>query len=194
MCHASYLAFGEGVPSDHRAVWMDIPSALLHMSQDNYLVKASTRRLQCADPRVVLRYNTLLHERLTLANAFNPVQMLWNSITRHRLAKAQQVEYKALDHISIDSKRFAKCHCRKIKASNIPWCLQVSRSINRILYWKGLLSKTQGSKIGSLVLSSWAKKAGIMHSSNSLALPTNVIQNYIMTAYRAFNRLKKEPL
>jgi len=50
MRRAGYLAFGEGAPSDHRAVWMDIPLALLHMSQDNSLVKAPAHRLQCADP------------------------------------------------------------------------------------------------------------------------------------------------
>jgi len=70
MCRAGYLAFGEGVPSDHCAVWMDIPLALLHMCQDNSLVKNPVRHLQCTDPRVVLRYNTLLHECLTEANAF----------------------------------------------------------------------------------------------------------------------------
>jgi len=70
MCHAGYLAFREGVPSDHQAVWMDIPSALLHMCKDTYPVKASTRRLQCADPWVVLWYNTLLHEQLMKANTF----------------------------------------------------------------------------------------------------------------------------
>jgi len=143
---------------------------------------------------VVLRYNTLLHERLTEANAFLRAQTLQNSITGPRLNKAQQAEYEALDHISIESKRFAERHCRKIKASKIPWCPQVSCCINRILYWKGLLSKIQGSRIGSSVLSSQAKKAGIIHSSDSLEIPTDVLQNHIAAAYRSFNQLKKEPL
>jgi len=27
--HSGYLAFGEGIPSDHRAVWIDIPIDML---------------------------------------------------------------------------------------------------------------------------------------------------------------------
>jgi len=194
MCRAGYLTFGNGVLSDHQVVWMDIPSALLEMCKDTYPVKASTCHLQCADPWVVLQYNTLLHEQLTKANTFIQAETLQKSLTRHRLTKAQQTEYEALDNISTNSKQFAECHCRKIKAGNIPWCLQVSHSINRILYWKGLLSKILGCKIGTLVLCTRAKKAGITHNSDSLAFSPKAIQNHIAATYQTFNRLRKELL
>jgi len=128
------------------------------MGHETSPVKAPAQHLQCTDPWVVLQYNTLLHECLTASSVFNRAQMLMQSITSPHLTKAQQAEYEALDHISVNSKQFAKCHCQKIKAGTIPWCPQVSRSIYQILYWKGLLSKLQGSKIGSSVLHSQAKK------------------------------------
>jgi len=99
-----------------------------------------------------------------------------------------------LDYIHFFSKCFAERHCRKIKAGNIPWCPQVSRCINRILYWKGLLSRIQGSQISSSVLHARAKKAGIIHSQASLAIPIENLQSNIAAAYHTFSRIKKEPL
>jgi len=58
MCCAGYLDFGEGVPSNHCAIWIDIPAAALHMCQQNSPAKAQARCLQCADPRVVLFVTT----------------------------------------------------------------------------------------------------------------------------------------
>jgi len=40
MCHVGYLDSGEGVPSNHHAIWIDIPAAVLHMCQENSLAKA----------------------------------------------------------------------------------------------------------------------------------------------------------
>jgi len=96
------------------------------MGHETSPVRAPAQHLQCADPWVVLWYNTLLHDQLTAANVFNHAQTLQHSITGMCLTKAQQVEYKALDHISVASKKFAKHHCQKIKAGTIPWCPQVS--------------------------------------------------------------------
>jgi len=193
-CRAGFLGFGEGVPSDHRTAWIDIPLPLLHLCSDSTPVKAQARRLQCADPRIVLKYNNLLLNRLNNNNVFPRMKHLSETITGARLTKAQQAEYKTLDNIITDTKCFTERHCRKIKAGNIPWCPQVSRGINRILYWKGLLSKIQGSKIGSSVLSTRAKKAGITHSQASLAISIETLQSNITAAYCSFNRIKKEPL
>jgi len=193
MCHAGYLAFGEGVLSNHQALWINIPAGLLHMCHETSPVKAPAWGLQCADPGMVLQYNTLLHECLMEFNVFNRAQVLLQSLTSPHLTKAQQAEYEALDHILVDSKQFSKWHCWKIKAGTIPWCLQVSQSIYRILYWKGLLSKLQGHKIGSSVLCSQARKAGIVHNLFSIHLSPDEIQHHITAAYKSFNRVKKEP-
>jgi len=40
MCQAGYLDFGEGVPSYHCAIWIDIPAVVLHMSQEISPAKA----------------------------------------------------------------------------------------------------------------------------------------------------------
>jgi len=134
LCCTGYLNFGEGVLSNHRAIWMDIPSGLLHLCHEEPLVKAPARWLQCTDPQVVTKYNTLLHQQLMEHNVFARMQALAQSITGMCLSKAQQVEYEVLDNIAVTAKQFAERHCQKIKVGAVPWCLQVSWSINHILY------------------------------------------------------------
>jgi len=56
------------------------------------------------------------------------------------LTKTQQAEYKAIDKAATEYKRNAEMKCRKFHAGAVLWCPQVSCAINRILYWKGLLS------------------------------------------------------
>jgi len=107
-CWAGFLGFGEGVPSDHRLAWIDIPLPLLHLCLDSNPVKAPARRLQCTDPRIVLKYNNLLFDRLNNINVFSRVKHLSETITGARLTKAQQVEYETLDNIITDTKRFAE--------------------------------------------------------------------------------------
>jgi len=49
LCHASYLSFGKGVLSNHRAIWMDFPAGLLHLSHKEPLIKAPAHWLKCTD-------------------------------------------------------------------------------------------------------------------------------------------------
>jgi len=65
---------------------------------------------------------------------------------------AQQEEFEAIDRASTEYKRHAEKQCRKIWAGAIPWCSQVSKAINCILYWKGLQNQLMRKQIGSSVI------------------------------------------
>ncbi len=59
---SGYLTFGEGIPSDHRALWIDIPLEALGWFTIPESIPLKARRLKCNDPRVIKTYNdTLLH-------------------------------------------------------------------------------------------------------------------------------------
>jgi len=60
-----YLAFGDAIPSDHRAIWVDIPYHIAFGHSSPPIIRPRARRLQCQDPRVVDRY--LLQYRQFLA-------------------------------------------------------------------------------------------------------------------------------
>jgi len=71
-----YLAFEAGIPSNHRALWIDIPREVLGL-EDNYTPwKPSTRWLQCKDPHVVAKYLQSLSMYLTQENLFTWIEQL----------------------------------------------------------------------------------------------------------------------
>jgi len=110
-----------------------------------------------------------------------------------RLTHSQQIEYESIDKAATKLKRYAENKCRKLKAGTVRWCPQVSKAINRILYWKGLQSRLKGSAIGSSVLRQRAKKGGITNHPSNFHLNLSIIQEQIQLAYKSFNLLKADP-
>jgi len=65
-------------------------------------------------------------------------------------------------------------------------------AINKILFWKGVLKRETGGKIGLTVLATRAKKAHISQVPYPGKLSVPTLQTYIGKAYKQFGRLKKE--
>jgi len=59
----SYLAFDQGIPSNHRAVWVDLPINLLGWIAPTS-VPIQARHLKCDNPWVLKWYNNILDETL----------------------------------------------------------------------------------------------------------------------------------
>jgi len=55
-----YLAFEEGLLSDHRGIWLDLHMEVLFGSHEQYHKPWAAWRLKCEDLRVVAKYNQFL--------------------------------------------------------------------------------------------------------------------------------------
>jgi len=150
-CQTGYLGFGEALPSDHRALWIDVDAQSICPLEPEAIERPVAQWLQCRDPRIIEKYNTSLWEVLQRDGIAERAQKLAIMVKNH-LLKAQKEEYKKIDKAATEYKRYAEKQCRKIRAGNVPWCPQVSKAINRILYWKGLQNRLSGWKIGSSVI------------------------------------------
>jgi len=77
-----YLAFEAGIPSNHRALWIDVPGeVLVGLNDSNTPRKPSAQQLQCKDPKVIKKYLTNLTTYLTQENVFNWIEhspQLWH--------------------------------------------------------------------------------------------------------------------
>jgi len=192
VCHGGYLAFGDGVASDHRAIWLDIPAVAICPWLDEPVCQAPACRLQCRDPRVVDKYNTLLLQQLLLDQVPKRVQELSQEVSGQP-TRPQQRQFEALDTQLVAAKLQAERHCRKLRMGNIPWCPEVTRSINRILFWKGILRRVTGRVIGTSVLHSRAKAGGIPWSTDYFAMATPEVEDKIQRAHKAFKVVKHTP-
>jgi len=187
-----YLAFGEGIPSNHHVVWINIPLAALGWFQTLELVPIRARRLKCTDPHIIIRYNKVLQEKINLHNLTQWIETL-TSQTRvnHHLTQKQQWEYEAIDTQSTAAKLYMEAKCHKLTVGQIPWCPRITTEIVRILYWKGLKKQILGGHIGAQHLQHLAKQGGIQHGTETLQLEDKQISTKVSQAYKLYQCLKR---
>ncbi len=181
-----YLAFDAGIPSDHRALWVDIPGTILGFDEEYKIRKPNARRLQCRDPRVVKKYMDHLTHSLEQANAFQRLDQLMTSVDNNRLTREQQHTYEELDRVVSMARLQAEKQCQKFKMGNILWTPDLTKRIYRILYWKGIIARALGQRVGTSVLRSRARKAGIQHLFEATQLPLEQLQRNVTTATRQY--------
>jgi len=192
MLKGVYLTFNAGIPSNHQALWIDLPSTVLEF--DEYtLKKPQAHWLQCKDPRVVATYLTNLSLQLTQANTFHRIEQLLPAMTKGWLMWEQQQEYESLDCTATSARIQAEWQCRKLKMGKIPWSPDLMRAINWVLYWKGMILRANGHQIGTSVLHTPACKGGFEHNIMSIHLLMETLQDELAKAYCWYHQLKKEP-
>jgi len=95
-----YLAFGDAIPSDHRAIWLDLHFPEICPPHPESYVKPKARRLQCKDPRIVARYSEELLSILNTHHLTTRVLQLQRQADRPgALRRSQKQELNAIDHI-----------------------------------------------------------------------------------------------
>jgi len=154
-------------------------------------VKPGTQRLQCKDPCIITWYNQILLETLEPHNALQQIQHLNNNLNKPSdLRRSIKKELNALDHVLTEAKRGAENHCRKFKNGQVQWFPQVTTAINRILFWKSILKRETGSKVGLSILCTQAWKAKIDTIPYLGDYQIKTLQEIILKAHKQFNHLK----
>jgi len=152
-----YLAFEAGIPSNHRALWIDVPREVLSFANSNTLCKPSAWWLQCKDPWVIKTYLTNL-TYLTQENVFNRVDQLIPAMAQGQLTWAQQQEYELIDWVATSACIQAEWQCHKFKMGVAPWTPDLTKAINQVLYRGDMILYTTRHRVGTSVLRTHAKK------------------------------------
>jgi len=174
-----YFSFGEGIPSDHRALWIDIPLAALGWFTVPESIPLKAWRLKCNDPRIIKKYIEALELQLDTHQLPQRIELLTPQTRHNRLTRQQKWDYKEIDCLSSDAKHHAETKCHKLMVGRVQWCPQLTRAIAQILYWKGLRKRHTGRHIGAQHLHHLAKKGGIMHSQENLQLEIITVETHI---------------
>jgi len=119
--HSGYLAFGEGIPSNLRAVWVDILIDTLGWFKTAERIPLQVQCLKCKDPRIVKRYLQALEEELTKHNTIARLEELTQQASSRRLTQAQQNQLETIDSETTRAKLAAGNSLSKLQ-----WCLKVT--------------------------------------------------------------------
>ncbi len=188
-----YLSFGDAVPSDHRAIWIDLHLPEINPPNPESYLKPSACRLQCKDPCIVDCYNQVLLEILHNHNIPQRLSQLQELLRKPTdLRRVHRLELNQIDNIVTAAKHAAEKQCRKLKCGQAEWCPLVTKAINKIMFWKSILKHETGSKGGISILRTHAKKANIEVIPRPGELAVNTINEIISKAYKHFRHLKKD--
>lgn len=183
---SGYLDFGEGLHSDHRALWIDLPIASTFGSTTLKTQRPSARKLKLEDPRVVDKfladYSKIVREKSLLERAKRLLEA-----TDGRLIPAQIQEFEALDLARTEGMLEAERHCRKLKTGAIPWTPEITAAQRRITYHRLSLKKLQGHKISAQTVCRAARRAGIQPTLTTESQAQTLLHHSIV----AYHQLKK---
>ena len=139
------LDFDEGIPSDHRPLWLDISlKELFDKSQPSNPI-SNSRRLNLQDPRTVSKYKTTLQKYLRKHKVKEKVIALKNTVTIP-MSQEHIIQFEKLDTIRLEGIRHAEKKCRKLKMGKVPWSPELSKARKEIEYWNMLLRKKKSLK------------------------------------------------
>ena len=145
---AGYLPFGEGIPSDHRCLWVDIPTEALlgaHLPAETPRVR---RKLNTSDPALVDRYNTLLLRKLTNTKCFRALKRL-AAVPSAQWNETHTVEFGRIHGLQQSIRLNIERQLRKTKVGNIPWSPKLQEFRDNIELWTCILRKRQGRKMSN---------------------------------------------
>ena len=131
--HSGYLAFSS-LGGDHRGLWVDIPEILLFGYNPPTSSMAHARRLKLEDPRVVKKYNDVLH-KLLLENQVYEHQSYLHQRATYPPPEWQTKEYEKVDRIIERCMEEAEKKCRKFKCGEVQWSPLYQQIYDTIDYW-----------------------------------------------------------
>jgi len=163
--YSGYLVFGEGIPSNHRAVWVDILIETLGWFKTVEWIPSQAWWLKCEDPWLVKRYLQALEEELTKPTTFTRLKILVQQVSGHWLTCAQKIQLETINSETTMAKLAAEKWCRKLPVGKVQWCPKITQAIARILYIK---KHQGGGHISTKYLICLAKKVAPATIKNTL--------------------------
>ena len=166
---AGYLPFNE-LPGDHRGIWVDIPQSSILGYRMSDIPTAKARRLKLDDPRVVNRYQEILHQYFRQHNIYKRLRRFRQTWTPSSpLTQAQVKEYEEIDTKREIGMKLASKRCRKLKMGGRKWSPALQKARNTILLWKLIRRRLQRCKVSVRRILRLKKRLKIKDTKLSLA-------------------------
>ncbi len=138
---SGYTSGTWGLPSDHRALWVDIDLYTTFGGISAPLWRPRIRRLKLEDPRTVKAFNLLRQIHF----ASHDLDSYRVAIEQLRAQDAPVEEwvllFERLDRLRVQGILEADRRCRKLKCGNVPWSPQVQLCMHRIGYLQACRKK-----------------------------------------------------
>jgi hypothetical protein len=186
--HAGYFAFGDAIPSDHRALWIDFTVEEVLGQDSPPLTKPSARKLKANDPRLVNTYN----KRATKAVKKTGLDAQLSELYTKSLSgwnPTLQEEFNRIHSESNDVRKTVEAKLRKLFMGGVPWSPKLQIYRDTIELWHMVVNKRKRIKVSVKRIRRFMSKTGLWQ-----ALEYNLegASMFLTEAYHEYSEAKKK--
>ena len=182
-----YLPFGDGIPSDHRGLWLDVPYTMAFGHDVLPFATPSARRLKTNDPRIVSRYIQSYEKFLKQHRLAERAFQLQQSVT-YPLTIAAAKEWESIDSLRMQGMQQAEHQCRKLRQGAVAWSPELQQAINTVTIWQLVCKFRRGLKVNTKYLRRSARAAGL---PDAPCHGLEEAKQALSEAYSNYKRIKK---
>ena len=161
--HAGYFAFGDAIPSDHRALWIDFTLEEVLGQDSPPITKPSARKLKANDPRLVNKYNKRATKEVRKTGIDTQLSELHQK-SSSEWNQTLEDEYNRIHADSIDIRKTAEIKLRKLFMGAAPWSPKFQVYRDTIELWNLIVNKRKGIKVSVKRIRRFMSKTGLRHA------------------------------
>ncbi len=185
-----YGAFGDGCPSDHRDLWIDITYSSIYGHALDPLRHPIARKLKTNDPRLVHKYQQGVKSRMFKSGYFKRATLFKHRYNSKQLTRPAMIkEYNSLYEENKDLRVEAEDHIRKLRMGEVPWSPRLKLLRDEIELWRMMVKRRKRVKISISRIRRFMKKTGIGHA---FAHDLEDAKAHLTLAYKAYKAGKKD--
>jgi hypothetical protein len=183
-----YFAYDDAfINTDHQCIWADISYINAFGHNKPLMMRPSSRRLHCKDPRIISNYIRRYKEYILKHNLLSKLRKL-QDCSRYPMLMEGKGLFEELDSSRCKEVRFAERKCRKYRKGQVAYSPQLDTVKKQIYAWTLLEKKARGQRISSRLLCRALTKASL--TSESRGLPLADITSKLKHLFQEYYKIK----
>jgi hypothetical protein len=188
---AGYLSFGDGCPSDHRALWIDLDYDGVFGYKGHPHVPPAIRRLNSRNPRIVEKYRTEVRRLLEALGLPAKLQVLHHKALQDGWSFTLEDKFNRIHTLQNDIRQSVEKNIGKLRVGEVPRSPKLQVFRGKIELWSSLYKKRCGLKMSNRKIRRMLKKVDI-EDTNIYALSAGQVEARMQSAFKAYKEAKQQ--
>jgi hypothetical protein len=188
---AGYLPFGDGCPSDHRAIWIDLAYDDVFGYKGHPHIPPAIRRLNSRNPRIVEKCRTAVGRELEALGFPLKLLVVHAKAIWDGWSYQLEEEYNRIHTLQTDIRQSVEHRIWKLRMGEVPWSPKLQMFRDKIELWSSLYKTRCGLKMRNCKIRRLLKKVEVA-DPNIYVLSTGQVEARMKSAFQAYKEAKKE--
>lgn len=167
IARGGYCNFEEGLPSNHRTLWVDLTYMSAFGHKQPAIVRRTARRLKLNDPRCTSKYIK-----------YRKAHAKKHKLRDKHLANERAATYPSdpsadkthdiNDQLTVEGMRWAEQKCRNFRGGGVPWSPTIEKARREIGLVRALIKRRRGKTVSSSLIRRREKQLKLCYHTMTL--------------------------